>query len=92
MGVTGELKFKSPPVAAPPMQATPKKTTDQLAKATPAPEMEALFKDVSGEKAKKTSAEDFWEEAAHDLGKKSNNPEVISLEEAKKMGLIPGEK
>lgn len=92
MGVTGELKFKTAPAAAPPPPVIPKKTTDQLAKATPAPDMEALLKDASGEKAKIKSADEFWNEAAHDLGKKSTNPEVISLEEAKKLGLIPGEK
>ena len=85
MGVTGQLKFKTAPLAVPPA-AAPKKNTDQLAKATPAPEMEALLKKASGEKA-----DDFWESAAQDLGRKSTNPEVISLEEAKKLGLIPGE-
>lgn len=92
MGVTGELKFKSPPTAAPPAPTVPRVTTDKLAKATPAPEMEALLKDASGEKKKKKSPDDFWEEAAHEMGRKSTNPEVISLEEAKKMGLLPGEK
>ena len=51
--------------------------------------MEALFNNASGEKAKEKSTDDFWESAAQDLGRKSINPEVISLEEAKKMGLIP---
>lgn len=91
MGVTGELKFKTAPAAAPPVAAVPKKTTDQLAKATPAPEMEALLKQAGGEKPKEKSTDDFWESAAHDLGRKSVNPEVMSLEEAKKMGIIPGE-
>jgi CheY-like chemotaxis protein len=89
MGVTGQLKFKTAPAAAPPV-ATPKKNTDQLAKATPAPEMEALLTKASAQKP--ASSDDFWESAAQDLGKKSINPEVISLEEAKKMGIIPGEK
>ncbi|MBE7434111.1 MAG: response regulator [Anaerolineales bacterium] len=92
MGVTGELKLRTAPAAAPPVSVTPKKTTDQLAKAAPAPEMEALLKKAPGEKEKAKSADEFWDEAAHDLGKKSTNPEVISLEEAKKLGLIPGEK
>lgn len=92
MGVTGELKFKSPPTAAPPPLTVPRVGTDKLAKATPAPEMEALLKDASDEKKKKNSADNFWEEAAHEMGRKSTNPEVISLEEAKKMGLLPGEK
>ncbi len=90
MGVTGELKFKTAPAAAPPVDATPKKNTDQLAKATPSPEMEALLKQAAGEKSQEKSTDDFWDTAAHDLGRKSVNPEVISLEEAKKMGIIPG--
>jgi CheY-like chemotaxis protein len=92
IGVTGQLKFKSPPAAAPPVPTVPRSNTDRLAKAIPAPEMEALLKDASNEKKKKNSTDDFWEEAAHEIGKKSTNPEVISLDEAKKMGLIPGEK
>jgi hypothetical protein len=91
MGVTGELKFKMAPSAAPPVEVTPKKHTDQLARATPAPEMEALLKQASGEKPKEKSTDDFWASAADDLGRKSVNPEVISLEEAKKMGIISGE-
>lgn len=91
IGVTGQLKFKSAPAAAPPAPTVPRVSTDKLAKATPAPEMEALLKGASDEK-KKNSADDYWEEAAHEMGRKSTNPEVISHEEAKKMGLIPGEK
>lgn len=93
MGVTGELKLKTPPAAAPPVVAEPKKHTDQLAKATPAPEMEALLEKASVHKPKEvlSNTDDFWNSAAQDLGKKSTNPEVISLEEAKKLGLIPGE-
>lgn len=92
MGVTGELKFKSAPAAAPPVQVPPKKTTDRLAKATPAPEMEALLTQAAGEKKQENSTDDFWDEAAEDMGKKSSNPEVISLEEAKKLGIISSEK
>ena len=91
IGVTGQLKFKSAPAAAPPAPTVPRVSTDKLAKATPAPEMEALLKGASDEK-KKNSADDYWEEAAHEMGRKSTNPEVISHEEAKKMGLVPGEK
>lgn len=92
MGVTGQLKLKSPPTAAPLAATVPRVSTDKLAKATPAPEMEALLKDASDDKKKKNSTDDFWEEAANEMGRKSTNPEVISHEEAKKMGLIPGEK
>lgn len=85
MGVTGELKTIAEPKTIP----LPKKgTTDQLAKAAPAPEMEALLTKASDEKAKPQSTDDFWNEAATDMAKKSANPEVISLEEARKLGII----
>ena len=86
MGVTGELKAVAEPKTIP----LPKKgTTDQLAKAAPAPEMEALLtQKASGGKAKPQSTDDFWNEAAQDLGKKSANPDVLSLEEARKLGII----
>ena len=90
MGVTGELKLNSTPIPAPPAPVPAKRHTDQLAKATPAPEMEALLSQASG-KSKADSGDDFWESAAEDLGKKSTNPNVLSLDEAKKMGLISNE-
>jgi hypothetical protein len=91
MGVTGELKLKSTPASAPVATIPLKKNTDQLARATPAPEMEALLNNASSDKPK-SSTDDFWDAAAEDLGRKSTNPEVISLEEAKKLGLFPGGK
>jgi len=90
MGVTGELKFKNAPVPAPPSDAPVKKQTDQLAKAIPAPEMEALLKQAS-DMDKQKNSDDFWDSAAEDVGKRSINPNVMSLDEAKKMGLISGE-
>jgi hypothetical protein len=85
LGVTGELKTMAEPKTIP----LPKKgTTDQLARAAPAPEMEALLTKASDEKAKPQSTDDFWNEAANAMAKKSANPEVISLEEARKLGII----
>ncbi|MBL8063482.1 MAG: response regulator [Anaerolineales bacterium] len=85
MGVTGELKAMAEPKTIP---VPPKKGTDQLAKATPAPEMEALLTQAPDAKAKSKTTDDFWDEAAQDLGRKSVNPEVLSLEEARKLGII----
>lgn len=85
MGVTGELKTIAEPKTIP----LPKKgTTDQLAKAAPAPDMEALLKKASDEKINPKSSDDFWDEAAQDMAKKSANPDVMSLEEARKLGII----
>lgn len=91
LGVTGQLKFKTSPLATPPVSAATIKNTEQLSRTPPSPEMEALLKKALGKKAEDISADDFWTTAAQDLARKSTNPEVLSLEEAKKMGLISDE-
>jgi DNA-binding response OmpR family regulator len=95
MGVTGELKSgsadkKSASSASP--KSAPNKQTDKLASAVPAPEMEALLKQAAAKKKKPENADDFWNEAAEKHGNKPANSEVISLEEARKLGIIPGGK
>ncbi len=91
MGVTGELKAlseKDRPASASAPTVVAKKQTDKLASAVPAPEMEALLKDASAQKAKVSNADDFWNQAAEEHGKKPASAEVISLEEARKLGII----
>lgn len=88
LGVTGELKA----VAEAQQKPAAKKQTDKLAQATPAPEMEALLSQATTQKTKAQNADDFWNEAAQKHANKSPNPEVISFEEARKLGIIPGEK
>lgn len=93
MGVTGELKAlseKDRPASSSAPTVVAKRQTDKLASAVPAPEMEALLKDASAKKEISTNADDFWNQAAEEHGKKPANSEVISLEEARKLGLIPG--
>jgi CheY-like chemotaxis protein len=85
MGVTGELKSAASSAPKP----APKKQTDKLARATPAPEMEALLSEAT-QKIKTGNADDFWDEAAQKLGNKSATPDVISIEEARKLGIISG--
>jgi len=94
MGVTGELKTiteneRSAASFAPTVVA--KKQTDKLANAVPAPEMEALLKNAATKNAKVSNADDFWNQAAEEHGKKPANSEVISLEEARKLGIISDE-
>jgi CheY-like chemotaxis protein len=92
MGVTGELKLASDgrnAASSPSPTTAPKKQTDKLAKATPAPEMEALFNNASTQKTKVKNADDFWSEAAQKHANRSSNPEVISFEEARKLGILP---
>jgi CheY-like chemotaxis protein len=90
MGVTGELKLASDDKKT---EASPlsklQKQTDKLSKAAPAPEMEALLKDAAAKKAKVKNADDFWKEAAQKHGSKPASSEVISFEEARKLGILP---
>lgn len=84
MGVTGELNS-----AIAQSKPAPKRQTDKLASATPAPEMEALLNQAATQKMKVNNADDFWNEAAQKHANKSSNPEVISFEEARKLGILP---
>lgn len=90
MGMTGELqmpKLEKPasPTASIPEAAPAEKAVD----AAPAPEMEALLKNAAAKKAQSGDMDDFWNQAAAKLGSKPVNSDVISLEEARKLGLIP---
>lgn len=86
LGVTGELHTASEAQAKP----AAKKQTDKLAQATPAPEMEALLSQAVTQKSKPQNTDDFWNEAAQKHANKSANPEVISFDEARKLGIISG--
>ena len=94
MGVTGELHSSAgngvSASTAVPTQAL-KKLTEKPVDAPPAPEMEALLKDAASQKAKVNDMDDFWSQAAEKHGSKPANSEVISLEEARKLGLVPGD-
>ena len=88
MGVTAELKQ---PTTPPP--ATKKKgKTGDLKAVPPAPEMEALLNDAGKKKVKQEEMDAFWDQAAEQNANKSTNSEVISYEEARKMGLTPDQK
>lgn len=87
MGVTGELKSAS---AA--SQTVPLKQTDKLARAVPAPEMEELLNKAPERKEKTEQLNNFWDEAAKKNANKPINSEVISIEEARKQGLLSDSK
>jgi hypothetical protein len=94
MGVTGELHLPSRDAkSVSPTQpiTSPAKQAVKPADAPPSPEMEALLKDAANKKAKVSDADDFWSQAAQKHGNKPTSSEVISLEEARKLGLIPGD-
>lgn len=84
MGVTAELKE---PASAP----KKKSKTGGLPASPPSPEMEALLKSAK-KKVKQNEMDDFWSKAAEKHAGKSTNPEVISYEQARKMGLTPEER
>jgi CheY-like chemotaxis protein len=83
MGVTGELHAVSEPVTAP--------VEKPVETAAPAPEMEALLKNAEKKTAKVNNVDDFWSQAVEKHGNKPATAYVISLEEARKLGLVPGE-
>lgn len=86
MGVTGELSSMSEPVliSTPPFVEEPSNVP-------PAPEMEALLKDAEKKKVKVGNVDDFWDQAVEKHGSKPVTSDVISLEDARKLGLVPGD-
>jgi hypothetical protein len=88
MGVTAELKQPSPTVPSP----KKKGKTGDLKSAPPAPEMEALLNEAGKKKVKQEEMDAFWNQAAEQHANKTTNSEVISYEEARKMGLTPDQK
>jgi CheY-like chemotaxis protein len=55
----------------------------------PSPEMEELLKGAVQKKAAPSNTDDFWNQAAEKHGSKPATSDVISLEEARKLGLLP---
>jgi hypothetical protein len=88
------MKKKDVPLASAspePAPVKPEVKQPDVLSAPPAPEMEALLKGAVEKKPKNaptTGVDDFWNQAAEKHAKKPSSADVISLEEAKKMGLI----
>ncbi|MEW6401347.1 MAG: response regulator [Chloroflexota bacterium] len=94
MGVTGELTTPPEPITRPviPPPSTAKKSkTHELPNEPPSPEMEALLKDAAQKKPQVPDMDSFWDQAAQKHGNVPTNSEVITYEEARKRGLLPGE-
>jgi hypothetical protein len=94
MGVTGELK--PPPDAhaeTPPLPDRKKGKTKELVPPVvpPAPEMEALLKDATKKKTEAKEVDAFWDEAAEKHGTTPTNPEVITYDQARQLGIIKNE-
>jgi CheY-like chemotaxis protein len=98
IGATGELRLvasKTTPLPARRQGEAnnpDKKNTDRLKAAAPAPEMESLLNEATKAKQTSTDTDDFWNQAAEKHGKKPSSPKVISLEQAREMGLLPDDK
>ena len=94
MGVTGELKLPAEEKRAKPVnesqESAPRIQTDQLKKISPAPEMEKLLDQATTQKSKIQSSDDYWNDAAEKHGKKPASSDVMSIEDARRMGLLPG--
>ncbi|MBI5353336.1 MAG: response regulator [Chloroflexi bacterium] len=92
MGVTGELRLpandaKSASSSAPGPDSV--QQAEQPVEAPPSPEMEALLMKSFVAKKRTGKTDEFWDQAAQKLGTVPVNPDVISLEEARKLGIIP---
>jgi CheY-like chemotaxis protein len=87
MGVTAELKEPSTAPAA-----RKRGRTGELRAAPPEPEMEALLREAARSKVKPEEMDAFWDQAAAEHANKTDNPEVIPYEQARKMGLTPDKK
>ena len=93
MGVTGELTMPSEPVTRPTSAPVKKKgKTHELPTEPPSPEMEALLKEAGKKKVKTNDMDAFWDQAAEKHGTTPTNPEVITYELARQLGLAPGKK
>jgi len=90
MGVTGELHSASEKDTPATTAVSTTARKKQVEQAPPAPEMEALLKDATKKKEKANDMDDFWNQAAEKHGSKPVSSDVISLEDARKMGLVPG--
>ncbi|HEY6074539.1 MAG TPA: response regulator [Anaerolineales bacterium] len=55
------------------------------------PEMDDLLKKAGSQKLKTEEMNDFWDQAAEKHGKLPADPDALSYEQARKMGLLPGE-
>jgi CheY-like chemotaxis protein len=86
MGVTAELRE----AAAQPTKRRGR--TGELHGPVPEPEIEALLKGATQNRATPADVDAFWDQAASQHANKTTNPEVIPYEKARKMGLTPDQK
>jgi hypothetical protein len=90
--VAGDAPAQPAPAAPPPAAgARKKRKTSELPPEPPSVEMEAMFKEAGRKKIKSEEMDAFWNQAAEKHGNAPTNPDVISYEQARQLGLAPGE-
>jgi CheY-like chemotaxis protein len=90
----GAAPESAPAPAAAPSAGGPqkkKRKTSELPAEPPSAEMEALLKEAGKKKVKTEEMDEFWNQAAQKHGNAPTNPDVISYEQARQLGLAPGE-
>jgi hypothetical protein len=87
LGVTGPLAKEEEPAPAEPARTAPKKSKGKTGELADAP-MDDLLKKASNRKIKAEEVNDYWDQAAQKHGNASTNPDVISYEQARKLGLL----
>jgi CheY-like chemotaxis protein len=96
LGVTSELqpeKHSDEQITAKTAAQKKSRTKDlPVPAAKPSPEMEALLKDAERKKSNQREVDSFWDDAAEKHGSAPLKSDVISFEEARKLGLAPNEK
>jgi CheY-like chemotaxis protein len=96
LGITSELKPIPLSETPEPAKAGPEKAAAKaepsVPEAAPAPEMEALLKAaINKKKTSQPDVDSFWNDAAEKHASMPLNPDVISFDEARKLGFTPDE-
>jgi CheY-like chemotaxis protein len=93
MGVTGELQMPPEPVTTPivpaPEVSKKKGKTEELPAEPPSPELENMLKEAGKKKVKTNDVDAFWDQAAEKHGKVPASAEVLTYDQARKLGLTP---
>jgi len=86
IGATGELPPEPDIQPVVPVLETPTQRRD-----SPGPplELDAIFKEASKKKVKADEADTFWDQAVEKHGSIPASPEVLTYEQARKLGLTP---
>jgi CheY-like chemotaxis protein len=89
LGVTPEPAPKESAAPAAGAAQKKKRKTSELPAEPPSAEMEALFKAAGKKKVKAEEMDEFWNQAAQKHGNAPTNPDVITYEQARQLGLAP---